>query len=146
MILLYDRFELLINGFESIIILNMKQCRYCKKFYPETDFGVALTTPQKVYRRQKCKSCYLATKNILRKKNRNWLIEYKKKYKCEKCGITDYRVLEFHHTNGKEKGFTIGWAYNSMGLDRIRKEIEKCVILCANCHRIFHSEERDNKI
>jgi hypothetical protein len=116
----------------------MKQCRYCKKIYPESHFGVALTTPDKIYRRHKCRSCYRATKNKLRKNNRDWLTDYKKKSKCDKCGINDYRVLEFHHLNIVEKDFAISWAYNNIGLEKIKKEIEKCVILCANCHRIIH--------
>ena len=119
----------------------MKECRYCKKSYPESYFGVALTTPNKVYRRHKCRNCYRATKNILRKKIRDWLKEYKKEYKCSSCGINDYRVLEFHHIDKKVKDFAISSAYNNMGLEQIKQEINKCAILCANCHRITHYEE-----
>ena len=119
----------------------MKQCRYCKKMYPESSFGVALTTPNKIYRRHKCRSCYRATKNVLRKNKRIWLIEYKKNCKCAECGINDHRVLEFHHLDKKEKEFAISWAHDNKSIDKIEKEIKKCIVLCANCHRLLHWEE-----
>lgn len=119
----------------------MKTCRYCKKEYPESFFGVALTTKSKIYRRHKCRECYRATKNILRKKYKDLIISYKKESKCSKCGNNDYRVLEFHHRDGKEKDFAISWAFNNIGIEKTRKEIEKCVILCSNCHRIMHWQE-----
>jgi len=125
----------------------MRLCRYCNKYYPESKFGVALTVKNKVYRRHKCKSCYHATKLKLRDKYRQWLIDYKKKHKCSKCGNTDYRVLEFHHLHNKNKEFSIGAAfYNHYGFERIKKEVEKCIVLCANCHRILHYKDRNSKV
>ena len=122
----------------------MKLCRYCKKEYPESYFGVALTTKDKVYRRHKCKFCYRVTKRALRKKYQDWLLNYKKETKCKRCKIDDYRVLEFHHVDGKTKDFSIANARdNNLSLDRIKQEIKKCVILCANCHRITHYEENN---
>ena len=122
----------------------MKECRYCKKSYPESYFGVALTTKEKVYRRHKCKFCYQATKNVLKGKYGDWIQDYKRKNKCNICKIDDPRVLEFHHLDKKQKDFSISFAYfNRMGLDSIRQEIKKCVILCANCHRIMHWQERE---
>lgn len=120
----------------------MKECRYCKKSYPESYFGVALTKGNKVYRRHKCKFCYQATKSVLRKKNGDWLNECKMGLGCGVCGIKDYRVLEFHHKDKSEKEFSISYAQaNRFGIEKMRQEIKKCVILCANCHRITHYEE-----
>jgi hypothetical protein len=117
----------------------MKLCRYCNKYYPETEFGIALTTQRKIYRRHKCKSCYRNAKEKLRKKYRDWLVNYKKEHRCSKCRIADYRVLEFHHLDNKGKEFTIATAfYNHYGLRRIQTEIKKCIVICANCHRILH--------
>ena len=124
-----------------------KLCRYCHKYYPESDFGVALTTKNKVYRRHKCRYCYRATKKELKDKYSQWIADYKKENKCSKCGIVDCRVLEFHHLENKNKEFDIGFAINGhYGINRIKKEIEKCIILCSNCHRILHHEERNKNI
>ena len=116
----------------------MKKCKYCNKFYPESDFGVALTTKNKVYRRLKCKHCYRSTKKRLKSKYRKWINDYKKKQKCCKCGINDYRVLEFHHKSGN-KEFSLGDVLRTgCGMNRIKKEVAKCICICANCHRIMH--------
>ncbi len=120
----------------------MKECRYCKKSYPESFFGVALTTKEKVYRRHKCKYCYQKAKNELRHRHGKFISEYKSKNGCEICGLSDSRVLEFHHRDPKSKEFTIAIAYyNRVGIDKIMEEIKKCAILCANCHRVTHYEE-----
>lgn len=119
--------------------MNNKQCRYCSEWYPEAFFGVAATYPNKVYRRHKCKFCYGNTKNKLVKQHRQWIIDYKRRRSCSHCGISDYRVLDFHHKKGEEKDFELG-SYHRIGFKRIKKEVEKCILLCANCHRIAHFE------
>lgn len=52
----------------------MKFCKYCNKYYDEKEFGVAKTTPTKVYRRLKCRFCYQETKNTLTAKNKQWVV------------------------------------------------------------------------
>jgi len=64
---------------------------------------------------------------------------------CKKCGITDYRVLHFHHRDPSQKSFNIG-SGATRSLSNIKKEIEKCYILCANCHAILHHEEEQNGV
>lgn len=61
--------------------------------------------------------------------------------RCEKCGYDRCQdALEFHHPSGSSKDFGI----TSKGLTRswqvIRREIGKCQLLCANCHREVHSK------
>jgi len=120
-----------------------KNCEYCNNYYPESKFGISLTTSKKIYRRNKCNKCYRKTKNELRKKYRKWITDYKKNKKCDICGIKDFRVLEFHHKNNLEKKFSIGNSLtNSCGIEKIKKEISKCKILCANCHRILHFKNK----
>jgi len=120
----------------------MKTCRYCKNHYPESYFGIAKTIGWKVYRRLKCKNCYRETKNKLRSRYRELINERKKKHVCSMCGINDYRVLDFHHIGDKDFGIAEAGYYN-YGLARIEKEIAKCVIICANCHRVLHFDERN---
>ncbi|MEK7115242.1 MAG: hypothetical protein AAB847_02695 [Patescibacteria group bacterium] len=126
-------------------MINRKYCAYCQKLYPETSFGVALTTKDKVYRRRKCRNCYRLTKQNLIKKHYDWLNNYKRTQGCERCKIADPRVLDFHHKNKQDKLFGIGGFRRSVGFGRIQKEIKKCEIVCANCHRIIHDELRKNK-
>jgi len=123
----------------------MKLCRYCNKYYPESEFGVALTTKKKIYRRHKCKSCYRATKQKLKEKYQKWLMDYKKKHNCSKCSIRDYRVLEFHHLRDKKFNIALCFHHAHYGFERLKREVEKCIVICANCHRILHHEERNNK-
>lgn len=115
----------------------MKTCRYCKKNLPEGYFEIALTTPTKVYRRRKCKRCKQNTQNKRRSKTAEWLQNYKKALSCNRCKIKDHRVLDFHHKNSDEKDFNIANGL-TFSIDAIKKEIEKCEVLCSNCHRIEH--------
>ena len=119
----------------------LKTCRYCHKQYPETDFVVAVTLPEKIYRRQKCRYCYRKTKRLLIDRHRKWIEEYKQYERCEKCGIADFRVLDFHHDSLEKKDFNISDFRYRAGFKKLKEEVKKCSVLCANCHRIVHYEE-----
>jgi 5-methylcytosine-specific restriction endonuclease McrA len=69
-------------------------------------------------------------------------IEYKGG-KCINCGYDKYKAaLEFHHTNPKEKEFNIGdKCRGGKTLDSLKPELDKCILLCSNCHRAIHSGE-----
>ena len=55
---------------------------------------------------------------------------------CEDCGITGHpAIFDFHHTDPAEKRFTIGCWLNGPA-DRLVEESTRCVLLCANCHRV----------
>jgi hypothetical protein len=55
---------------------------------------------------------------------------------CATCGETDPRCLDFHHLHDKKRA--IGDAVKSWNIDRVIREMFKCIILCANCHRKLH--------
>ena len=122
--------------------IEKKRCNYCQKLFPEDAFGVALTTEKKIFRRRKCRDCYRLTKQVLISRYFKWINEYKIQRGCKRCKITDSRVLDFHHKNDKTKLFTIGGFRRAVGFDRIQKEVKKCEVVCANCHRIIHDEKR----
>jgi hypothetical protein len=62
---------------------------------------------------------------------------------CADCGERHPATLQFHHLNSENKTFTIGDAVTrGFSLDKIKKEIDKCIILCANCHFIRHYNMR----
>ena len=63
---------------------------------------------------------------------RNYVLAYLKDHPCVDCGETDPIVLEFDHL--RDKVFNISEA-SKYGFDRIKEEIDKCEVRCANCHR-----------
>lgn len=63
--------------------------------------------------------------------------EYKSNKGCRKCGDTRHYVLDFHHRNPNEKEFVISDKIRC-NLNTMMKEIEKCDVLCSNCHREWH--------
>lgn len=80
----------------------------------------------------------------------NWRIKVKAKLvdykgsKCEKCGYNKcISALEFHHLNPNEKDISIGGSTKSFEV--LKKEVDKCIMVCANCHREIHEEIRNNK-
>ena len=57
---------------------------------------------------------------------------------CEKCGYNRcIAALEFHH-NGKDKDGDLAHMIKNGSIQKALKEGEKCVLLCANCHREAH--------
>lgn len=69
---------------------------------------------------------------------------------CEKCGESRLHLLDFHHLNKNEKIKGVGEflrRYSLIkGFELAKKEIEKCILLCSNCHRDFHYLEKENGI
>jgi len=73
---------------------------------------------------------------------RRKLREMARMYKGGKCMICGYKrylgALDFHHRNPKQKDFGLSVKGLTRSWKRIKKEINKCVLLCANCHREVH--------
>ena len=64
-------------------------------------------------------------------------IEYKGG-KCEKCGYDKYDgALEFHHLDPSKKDFAIS-KKKAKYIDSLKPELDKCILLCSNCHRELH--------
>jgi hypothetical protein len=82
--------------------------------------------------------------HILRRKKeiRTWFEKYKSKLKCSKCYEDHIATLDFHHNMGKKEMNITKLVYEGYSIKRIKKEIEKCIILCANCHRKEHYKKK----
>lgn len=69
-----------------------------------------------------------------------WFVQYKSILKCIRCGESDIATLDFHHRNSRLKDLSLSQAvHNGWSIERILREIEKCDLLCANCHMRLHA-------
>jgi hypothetical protein len=60
---------------------------------------------------------------------------------CMDCGNSDRRVLQFHHRDGNpERRYPTVMISQAVSLRVLEAELEKCDLLCANCHLIRHAE------
>ena len=88
------------------------------------------------------KEYYIKKAKESKSKVREQYDDYKKNLKCEICGENHPATLDFHHKEPNEKKIIISesifrWSWNS-----IKREIDKCSVLCANCHRKLHYKEK----
>jgi predicted HNH restriction endonuclease len=74
-----------------------------------------------------------------RRKIKEMAVEYKGG-KCIFCGYSRcIGALEFHHLSPEEKDFSIASTGTTKSWERIKKELDKCICVCANCHREIHN-------
>ena len=134
------------------IFINMKKCSKCGNTKKISDFPFrnkskgtrhsACNNCQKVIRKESYernkKTTYERNK---RNKDKNiiWFKEYKSSLKCSKCDENHPSCLDFHHIDKSTKKYDVSeMIHGTYSRKLIIEEIEKCVILCANCHRKRH--------
>lgn len=142
----------------------MKICDTCKLPKEESEFNK--NKSKKDGLNSICKECsrkrsklYYKEKGDKHKKdvvNRNrsyrnvlkqFILEYFEKYPCADCGNKDKRVLEFDHLPEFKKDSDISrMVACSVSVDKLKSEIAKCEVVCANCHRIRTYERRKASI
>lgn len=76
----------------------------------------------------------VARKERTIQKNREYIISILKESSCTDCGERDILVLHFDHLDRKSKSSSISNMVTRSTVSSIKKEIEKCVVRCANCH------------
>lgn len=96
------------------------------------------------YRKVVDKKYYEKHKREIYRNKRNRVSGYKKELvallggKCKKCGYDKcINALDFHHIKG-DKEYQLSAMFNHSSKQKILKEANKCILLCANCHREMH--------
>jgi len=136
-----------INGIERNLC-NRTRCLTCSPF-PNCR-RIELLTPRTFYKqcvlcgkkesRRLCRSCRVKIRRYRTKAAAIKLLGGK----CVKCGWSgDQAGYQFHHT--RDKRFTIGNVGNK-SWKRIKKELKKCILLCARCHQIRGSTRSDPRL
>lgn len=88
-----------------------------------------------------CKQCNIDRVTLRRQKVKRELIQYKGG-KCEICGYDKCdRALQFHHIDPSSKSFGISSDGHTRGIKELKKEADKCILVCANCHAEIHDKE-----
>ncbi len=137
-------------------IQENRSCTECLLVKPITEFPKSggggrngLDLNGNPYRRHQCKPCHWSLKKKLpsgRIGKAKKLKEYKSKCKCAVCGYSketrgkkfSTAVLNFHHHNS-DKLENVGNMIKRYGWNTILKEIEKCIVICFNCHMELHN-------
>ena len=106
--------------------LNQRQvhCRACKAHYGREHY---LANRQAYIDRARSRT------KAVRRERTQFLLAYFQSHPCVDCGEDDPPVLEFDHL--EDKAFTIGTELAYRSWASILEEIEKCEVVCANCHR-----------
>lgn len=93
-----------------------------------------------------CYSCHRKANKERKQQIREQINTYKNDLKCNRCGYEDSRALQFHHIDDNKEfsicdAPTMGYSW-----EKIQKEINKCEVLCANCHQIHHYADEEIRI
>jgi hypothetical protein len=106
-----------------------RNCEHCGHF---------LSLSQFTKTNKKCNFCIAKIARIKKYNFKADCITYKGG-KCQKCGYNKCPdALEFHHLDPNEKDFEIS-SVRKYDFSLVQNELDKCLLLCSNCHREEHS-------
>lgn len=137
----------------------MKSCTKCNQTKSKDQFRVAnkrtgrLSAYCKECQRNVSRAHYAANTESHKKRviinsvqraktNREKYKALKGELKCNRCSETHIAVLDFHHEDPSTKDRAISNMIYSWSFEVVLKEMEKCEVLCSNCHRKHHYEEK----
>lgn len=115
---------------------NSRNCPRCKKIVDINDFYQRRGKPNSSTYCKECSNTQTVNRTREFKKN---CINYKGG-QCSTCGYKKcISALEFHHLDPNSKDFTISHLRAYSFNERVKCELDKCILVCANCHREIHS-------
>jgi len=124
----------------------LKRCCTCKQIKPLPEYN--LLQRAKDGRQYSCRDCnkayhydhrerhmrqIRARTERVRQEARAFIVDFLRTHPCVDCGESDIVVLEFDHL--RDKRANVSYLIQSAEIQRIKDEIEKCEVVCANCHR-----------
>jgi hypothetical protein len=116
---------------------NEKPCACCKQIKPKTEYYKNGSKS-----RGYCKKCLCKYHQDRLRRVKVKMVLYKGGC-CERCNLrledSHYSVFDFHHLNPLTKDINFN-GIKSQKWEKIKNEIDKCKLLCSNCHRITHAE------
>lgn len=113
-----------------------KHCTSCSQTKDSSEFSKQASSGDGLY--NFCKTCTKDQQRAYKRKRKLDAIEYMGGT-CNNCGGSFHpAVYEFHHTDPTSKDVDPSKA---SGYDKMYAELDKCVMLCANCHRLEHHKE-----
>lgn len=140
------------GDYRQLVPIGLRRCSRCGEAKPIEDFPMKIRASG--LRRVWCRDCcraygrghyernrpvYLAKaqrrRHIERPRIRAWIDEYLRQHPCVDCGESRMAVLDFDHRDRSQKDLTVSELARLMTWSRLRGEVEKCDVRCANCHR-----------
>lgn len=130
--------------------VSMKTCTKCKKSKSLSEFHKRARASDGL--QSSCKRCNIdarmatyrsspknmqATRDAAKRsqlRNRDYLIELVKLSSCADCSESDIVVLQFDHVRGTKVGDVTDLAKRGVSIAKLQEEVDKCEIVCANCH------------
>lgn len=110
-----------------------KWCNKCERYLTITNFD-----KQANGLKSQCKNCIKYRQKRNRRNNKQTMVDYLGG-QCANCGYNDcIAALDFHHTNPKTKTMELNRKIECLLTKEIYNELDKCTLLCANCHRTIH--------
>ena len=107
--------------------------------------GLTLYTWKNSEKRYRCKRCIHDAVHRRRYTIKAQAVEYKAGQR-EICGYDKcIDALEFHHLNPEEKDFGIGCKGYTRSWEKVKNELDKCIMICSNCHREIHAKEHEER-
>jgi len=120
--------------------MKNKECKHCLKILPISHFYKCNGRKNQFW--TYCKECERIRKKQQLINFKHQCLNYKNQFSCSVCGYDkNVTALDFHHVNSNDKDFTISSVRKLLIDDSIKKELDKCQVLCSNCHREIHSLE-----
>lgn len=134
--------------------MSEKQCVRCLETKQKTEFHLrknskdGLQTLCKVCAISNAKDHYQLYKKEFKTRSKQYysiikqvISIIKTKYGCQNCGCKDEICLDYHHIDPKTKLYEVGSLISKKNIDLIVTEINKCIVVCSNCHRRIHAEQ-----